>query len=195
MSSRRSRRVQTSASSNDNRTRNYIIFGAIAVGIIGLGYLLYLSIREEPPIEGIVTYPRPSRGHDNTLEIPFGELPPVGGTHDDVWQNCGIYDEPVLPQNAIHSMEHGAVWLTYQTNLPAAQVDVLKGKVRGNTFVLMSPYPEQRSPITLSAWGVQLEVDSADDDRIEEFIQRYEVGPQTPERGATCSRGLGEPDG
>ena len=50
----------------------------------------------------------------------------------------------------------------------------------------MSPLPEQESPIVLTAWGRTLEVDSADDERVDEFLRSYTNGPQTPEKGAAC---------
>jgi hypothetical protein len=53
----------------------------------------------------------------------------------------------------------------------------------------MSPYPDQESPIALTAWGVQLGVDDADDQRIDEFLTTYRSGPQSPEPGATCEAG------
>jgi hypothetical protein len=65
--------------------------------------------------------------------------------------------------------------------------------VRGQTFLLLSPYPGQRSPIVLTAWSVQLEVGSPTDSRVEAFINRYRLGPTTPERGAACTGGVGEP--
>ena len=57
----------------------------------------------------------------------------------------------------------------------------------------MSPYPDQPVPVVLTAWGVQLIVDSLPDDRIERFIAYYENGPQNPEPGAPCSGAIGEP--
>ena len=47
----------------------------------------------------------------------------------------------------------------------------------------------------LTGWGVQLELDSLDDDRFDAFIEQYRVGPNTPERGASCTGGIGEPIG
>ena len=194
---RRAKRRAKPRDSRDggNQMRTYLIIGAVLVGVIGLGYLLYLNIRGPQPIEGVVVHPQPSRGHDNETNYEFGGLPPVGGVHHDIWQNCGIYDEPVDPANAIHSLEHGAVWLTYHPDLPDEQVTTLRNEARGNSFVLLSPYPDQSSPIVLPAWGVQLELESAQDGRIAEFIQRYQQGPQTPERGAACTQGVGTPIG
>ena len=179
--------------------RSIVIVAAIVLGLAGLAYLIYLNVREPPPIRGVVTFARPSRGHDNSIQYPASDLPPVGGTHYDQWQVCGIYDEPIATENAIHSLEHGAVWITYSPDLSANVLAELKNIARGNNFVLMSPYPDLKSPIVLKAWGLQLELDSVNDNRIEQFIERYQVGPQTPERGATCGPGsgggIGQPDG
>lgn len=198
MGKQRNRNKSSSAKtsgSSGNQTRNLIIIAAVVVGVAALGYLLYLSLRPEPEIAGIIQYPRPSRGHETNLDIPFSELPPAGGTHDPVWQNCGIYDEPLRTANVIHSMEHGAAWITYQPDLPADQIAAIQDKFRGQTYIVVSPYPEQRSPIVLTAWGVQLEVDELSDRRVNQFLERYRLGPTTPERGAACTNGIGEPVG
>lgn len=173
--------------------RNQIILGMVVLGIAGLAFILYLNVRPEPQIEGVVQFPRPARGHDDTLVFDTSELPPAGGEHYNIWQNCGIYEEPIQPGNAIHSMEHGALWITYQPDLAADEVATLEEIVRGQTFLIVSPYPGQRSPIVLTAWSIQLEVDSANDSRIEEFIDRYRLGSQTPELGAACTQGVGVP--
>lgn len=170
-----------------------IIISAVFIGIFGLGFILYLSLRPAPQIRDVIQYPRPERGHDNTIDIPYGALPPPGGVHYDIWQNCGVYTEPISTANAIHSMEHGAVWITYQPELDSSSITTLERMVRGDGFILLSPYPEQRSPIVLTAWGLQLELDSVNDGRIADFIDRYRVGPQTPELGATCAGGVGNP--
>ena len=173
--------------------RNQIILGMIVLGFAGLAFIMYLNVRPERPIEGVVQFPRPARGHDDTLVFDNLEVPPAGGEHFNVWQNCGIYVEPIQTGNAVHSMEHGALWITYQPDLPGEQVAELEQITRSQTFLLLSPFPEQRSPIVLTAWGFQLEVDSADDGRIEQFIERYRLGPTTPELGGACTSGVGVP--
>ncbi len=173
--------------------RNQIILGMILLGVAGLAFILYLNVRPEPQIDGVVQFPRPARGHDDTLVFDGAELPPAGGQHYNIWQNCGIYQEPIQAGNALHSMEHGAVWITYQPDLPADEVATLEEIGRSQTFLLVSPYPGQRSPVALTAWGIQLEVDSANDGRIERFIERYRLGSQTPELGGACTQGVGVP--
>jgi hypothetical protein len=126
-------------------------------------------------------------------DIAYDGAPPVGGKHNPKWQNCGIYDTPLRKELAVHSLEHGAVWLTYRPDLPADQIAKLKTLIKGNPYGLMSPYPDQPSPIALTAWSLQLRVDSADDARISTFIKTYSSGPQTPELGAPCNSSIGAP--
>ena len=187
-----SRRTIPTNNRQQTSKRPFIIWSVIAAGIIGLGYLLFLSIRGPAVIDDVVTFLRQPRGHDNAQKYE-GPLPPVGGIHKDIWQNCGIYDEPIDTSNAVHSLEHGAVWIAYQPSLSDADVDTLRDIARGDAFLILSPYPELQSLIVLTAWEVQLELDSADDGRITDFITQYRVGRATPERGAACSRGIGTP--
>ena len=180
---------------SNNRWLLIIIGGIFVVAVIGLGYLLYDGLRGPTPpelIAGVVDHGHQERGHVDE-EIVAGPLPPVGGSHNPVWQNCGIYDQPVEVEYALHSLEHGALWLTYQPDLAQEDVKALRDQVRGQDFVLMSPYPGLQSPIVLTAWEVQLELDSVNDDRLPDFIDRYQQGPTTPERGASCRDGVGTP--
>jgi hypothetical protein len=141
---------------------------------------------------GIQTFTNLSRDHvDGPVTYP--QVPPVGGPHNPVWMNCGIYDKPIPNENAVHSLEHGAVWITYLPDLPEAAVEQLRGLVRGHDHALLSPYPGLPAPVVASAWGVQLRATGADDPRLAKFVATYENGPQTPEPGAVCSGAKGVP--
>lgn len=194
-SRRKAQKSKKQQARSSSRWLAILLGGAAVAGLIGLGYLLFVNIQgpvPEEPIAGVVDHEHQERGHVEH-EIEAGDLPPVGGIHSPAWQNCGIYDEPVSIENAVHSLEHGAMWLTYQPELPQQDVEALRDHVRGEDFALMSPYPGLRSPVVLTAWEVQLELDSVDDERIAEFVDRYQVGPTTPELGATCQGGVGTP--
>jgi hypothetical protein len=193
MGARREKRRRTVVKTEDNRIRNILIAAAVVLGIGALGFLLYLNVREPPSLDGLRQVAGLPRAHDEQVDYSGQELPPVGGIHSGIWQNCGIYDQPVDAKHAVHSMEHGAVWVTYHPELPGGEVETLQDTVRGQPFVLLSPYPELKSPIVMTAWGIQLELDSAGDSRIDDFIDRYQRGPQTPEPGAPCSDGTGSP--
>jgi hypothetical protein len=161
----------------------------IAIIIIALAVLLGMRLFA-PPIEGVVELGPQESGHDDDIVIAASPLPPAGGMHHPSWQTCAIYEAPVDSKYAIHSMEHGAVWITYSPDLPAEDVATLRDVVGSQGYILMSPYPGLASPIVLTAWGLQLQLDSASDARIEQFIDRYRLGPQTPETGVSCSGGV-----
>ncbi|MEW5986978.1 MAG: DUF3105 domain-containing protein [Chloroflexota bacterium] len=194
MSSRK-RAMLPQKTEQQKRNEAIMIWGAIAAGVVILAVLLVVTLREPAPLEGLARIAGLLREHDDEITYPESDLPPAGGVHASEWQNCGLYDTPIELKNALHSLEHGAVWLTYQPELAAGDVERLQGIVREETdgYVLMSPFPGQRSPVVLTAWGIQLEVDSARDGRISEFIAKYQQGIQTPERGASCTDGVGEP--
>ncbi|WP_431954577.1 DUF3105 domain-containing protein [Actinacidiphila sp. bgisy167] len=126
---------------------------------------------------------------DKTVDYPMS--PPAGGDHNPVWQNCNgdVYDKPVTNENAVHSLEHGAVWVTYTDKATDADVKTLSARVSKTPYSLMSPYTDQASPITLTAWGHQLNVTKADDPRVATFFDTYVQGKQTPEPGAPCTGG------
>jgi hypothetical protein len=143
-------------------------------------------------IPGVVTYSNLARTHV-TGTVTYAQNPPVGGPHNPVWLNCGVYSAPAANENAVHSLEHGAVWITYQPSLAQSAVQQLVSLVKSQPYVILSPYPGLPSPVVASAWGLQLKVQSANDPRIAEFIHKYANGPQAPEPGGECSGGTGSP--
>lgn len=191
---RSKREIRREQVAREKRMRTLRIWVPIAVVVLALGALLVFRATR-PEVEGVVVVEAAvANQHDDSLQIPFGGLPPTGGPHASVWQNCGIYATPVEGQYAIHSMEHGAVWVTYNPDLPADQVSALQNLVRGEAYMLLNPYPDQSSPIVLTVWDRQLAVDSVEDARIDEFIERYKQ-VRGPESGAACSGGVGNPVG
>jgi len=142
---------------------------------------------QSSPPDGIQTYGNLSRDHVEG-PIAYPPTPPVGGPHSRVWQNCGFYTEPIGNEQGVHSMEHGAVWITYRPDLPADQVDVLR-QLTDQSYVLVSPYPNLPAPVVATAWGQQLLLDSATDPRLDQFVEYFREGPQTPEPGAPCNGG------
>lgn len=119
---------------------------------------------------------------------------PAGGEHNQVWANCGFYSEPVAAENAVHSLEHGAVWITYQPSLPEDQLAVLRSLGSPVEKVLVSPVEGQEVPMMATAWGYQLELQEADDTRIGQFIAEFAGSLGAPEPGGSCRGGIGNPE-
>lgn len=145
-------------------------------------------------IPGVVDHRRQSpalltRNH-RPGRVEYSLQPPVGGDHAPRWQNCegDVYRTEIPAEHAVHSLEHGAVWVTYRPDLAREDVDRLEARVKGRGYVLISPYPGLDEPISLQAWGYQLKIESAEDDRIDAFVTEYRKTASL-EPGATCGSG------
>jgi hypothetical protein len=177
------------------------IVGIVALSIIGYGVWYSWDAskpfgeRRSQQIEGLQNYRAKdvkwlTQNHV-TGKVKYQTSPPVGGNHNGSWENCqgDVYAKQIPSEHAVHSLEHGAVWVTYNPDLPQAQIDELAKKVKGKDYMLMSPYPGLDKPISLQAWGFQLKVDNASDKRIDEFITQFRLNASV-ESGAACSNGL-----
>lgn len=130
--------------------------------------------------------------HDHvTAPVKYNASPPIGGDHSYVWVDCTgtVYPQAIANENAVHGLEHGAVWITYRPGLAASQVSTLAALVTGQNYTFMSPFPGLKSPISVQAWGYQLAVDSASDPRIKQFIGALRNTPKvSPEYPGQCSQ-------
>lgn len=138
------------------------------------------------PIDGVQEFSDLSATHVRT-DVEYDQQPPVGGDHNPAWQNCGFYSEPVRDVHAVHSLEHGAVWVTYDPELPEEDLDRLRELADQHSYLLVSPYEDLPAPVVASAWGLQLQLDDVEDERLDLFLRKYLQGPQTLEPGASCS--------
>jgi hypothetical protein len=140
----------------------------------------------------VQTFDVPSRNHTDSV-VDYPQTPPVGGDHHEIWQNCGFYDAPILNETAVHSMEHGAVWITFREGLPQDQVDQIRAFAEQD-YVLASPWGDGDlpAPIVFSAWGVQLWLETLPDPAADEFVATFRNGSQAPEPDAPCTGGTSE---
>jgi hypothetical protein len=145
-------------------------------------------------------WPGDGTDHKGALEhnhvtgpVTYSVFPPVGGPHNPIWMNAGVYTKPVPTERAVHNLEHGAVWITYNPNLPARQVKQLTAFVTkqtlipessqelggitndSNRYIDLTPWATSSlpSPIVISSWGYQLRVTSPTDPRLQQFINKF----------------------
>ncbi len=166
--------------------------------IAGFIALVVIDSRQQAgsaPPEGVEEFDVGAAGRHTQGTVDYEQDPPAGGEHNNVWQNAGFYEEPVRNETAVHTQEHGAVWITYSPDLPQDQRDRLREIVESQDCLLASPYPNLTgdAPVVASAWGAQVRLESVDDPDLERFIRAYRKGPQTPEPGAACTGGTGDP--
>jgi hypothetical protein len=151
----RNKRVQHSAAQRIGRylTVERVIIGGSILGSLVIVAVIALNSWLNRPIdiEGVERIPVTSTAHQEVVN--YQHTPPVGGPHAPTWQNCGAYDQPIRDEHAVHSLEHGAVWITYQPDLPAAEVEQLRRITRQGSHRLLSPFPDLPAAIVVSAWG------------------------------------------
>ncbi|HET7720944.1 MAG TPA: DUF3105 domain-containing protein [Acidimicrobiales bacterium] len=136
-----------------------------------------------PAIEGVQTF-QVEAGHSEG-PVSYPHVPPVGGIHNPVWQQCGFYAQPVQNDKAVHSLEHGAIWITYRPELPQAEIDGLAALARSRNYILVSRWESGLpAPVVVTGWGRQLQLQSTADPRMQEFIRIY--AGQGPELNAAC---------
>jgi hypothetical protein len=137
------------------------------------------------PIPGVDVVNGLPHTHFLGVHLTYSRTPPLGGDHSPYPMTCAVYTTPVPNENAVHSLEHGGVWLTYQPGVDPAPLVTLTGI--DPSYVLVSPYPGQPSKVIATAWGLQLRVDSATDPRLRAFVEQYHAGGQGGEKGAACA--------
>ncbi|WP_237657177.1 DUF3105 domain-containing protein [Agreia sp. COWG] len=176
-----------------------IITGSVAaVAVLGLliGFVVTSATPKPDPssiaIDGLQTYPGLTANHVTTA-VDYPQNPPVGGDHAARWLNCGVYTESVPNENAVHALEHGAVWVAYD---PAQLDEAALERVRStlpDSYIVVSPVDDLDSPIVASAWGAQIALENADDPRLALFIDRFWRSNDAPEPGAACTGGIDAP--
>jgi hypothetical protein len=140
-------------------------------------------------IKGVTYRVEAQHTHVNGV-IKYDSSPPRGGNHSPYWANCNgnVYDHQIANENAVHMLEHGAVWITYNpSTLSSSELTTLKTYVTGQDHLALSPFAGLRTPISLQAWGYQLFVSKASDPRIAQFIATLKYNPSTTPENASCS--------
>lgn len=165
---------------------------AFVAGFVALAVVDSRQQAGSAPPGGVEEVDVGQAGQHTSADVDYGQAPPAGGEHNPVWQNEGFYDAPVRDENVVHTLEHGAVWVTYSPDLPQGQKDEIRGLIEGQTCVLASAHPDLPTPVVASTWGKQLALESADSPDLERFVRAYRQGPDPPEPGATCSGGTAD---
>ncbi|CAN5244802.1 DUF3105 domain-containing protein [soil metagenome] len=186
------------------QNRNRLI--GIVLGIVGVLAVVslvttILIVSNQPQAAGpavpdvevgdVQTFPGLEQTH-TTDKVDYEMSPPAGGPHNPTWLNCGIYSKPVPNENAVHDLEHGAIWITYDPALSEKEVTALRAATP-SSYAVLSPFPGLDAPIAVSAWGAQLKFNSPDDPAFTDFITTYWRSASAPEPGAPCTGGIDGP--
>ncbi|RMF80132.1 MAG: DUF3105 domain-containing protein [Chloroflexi bacterium] len=168
-----------------------IIGGSIIATILIVGVILLnsSSTDADPPAivdpsvpQNYVRYPNAGGQHidpDTADSLPanaYNSNPPTSGPHFPIPARCRVYDaDSSLPDQAyIHSMEHGAVWISYRDLDDQDTIEKLEdiGR-RFSNGVIVSYRPENDAKIAVAAWQNLLELDEFDEAQIMNFIALF----------------------
>ncbi|MGQ0616159.1 MAG: DUF3105 domain-containing protein [Acidimicrobiia bacterium] len=126
------------------------------------------------------------RGHTGADVDYRGPKPPSGGPHNPRPVPCQFYDTPIPDENAVHSLEHGAIWIAYRPDLPDNGKAEIAELVASYPEVMASPYPGLETPVVVAAWERRLVPDGLEDPRLVQFIETYLSMSTAPEARVPC---------
>ena len=132
----------------------------------------------EMPYEG-------AQHHAEGTALEYESNPPTSGPH---WPDPlldGLYDTEKPDEAIVHSLEHGRIWVSYRPEIGQEAVDSLKGILRAQARVILTPREANDTDIAIAAWtrldAFNVEEISADEleGRILDFIARWrDKGPE-----------------
>lgn len=132
------------AEQSRERRNKFLAIGistVIVAGLVGFGGWVLMDQKQKEkdaeaarkaPVSGEQTWDAKKLGRNHVeTQVKYEMNPPVGGDHHPRWMNCNgdVYKNPVPEVNAVHSLEHGAVWVTYNDKADKAEVGKLAEKV------------------------------------------------------------------
>ncbi|PRY65969.1 uncharacterized protein DUF3105 [Glaciihabitans tibetensis] len=192
------------ATQKRNRLITLIASGVGAAGVLALviAFVVSSAVPKVDPdsidIAGLTTFDDLTATHvaDGTTvdyETEYDMSPPAGGDHWGAWLNCGVYTEPQQEENAVHALEHGAIWVTYNPDeVTGDDLTTLQDSLP-DTYVVLSPYPGLQAPVVASGWGNQVELDGVDDPRLTDFVDKFWRSADVPEPTAACTGAIDGP--
>ncbi len=172
-------------------SRIWVPVVAFVVTVIAVGSALYSLNRDAIPdeIAGLIEYgDLPSIATNDA--VAYSITPPPGGQHALASLECGRYTIPVEDERAVAALATGAVWIAYDPEIEEHELENLEIFEEGEIDVVMAPYPDLPEPIVITAWGVQLYPDSAEDTRIASFMRDYLNADSAPFPNLSCRDGV-----
>ncbi len=111
---------------------------------------------------------------------PYNSNPPTSGWHYQRDASWGVHEAEIPDEQAVHNLEHGGIWISYQPTLDQASADKLREIARRyRSKVILTPRARDDSKIALAAWGKLDALESLDEGRIVTFIKSFiNQGPE-----------------
>ncbi len=120
--------------------------------------------------------------------------PPTSGAHYIQPAAWGTSESEIPDEQLVHNLEHGGVVITYKPDLPEDAIDTLRVVAANLTMrdsqtsnkgfkVVLAPRKANKTAVQLSAWRYNLELNSVDQNKIQEFYRdRPNIAPEANAR-------------
>jgi len=163
---------------------------AVGVGIFGYVQLIKKSseqIELEQRIEIVSLDDRVEEfqieGSDHVLagtNVSYQTNPPTSGSHLGRAENWGVYDQEIDDLMAVHSLEHGGIWISYR-DISDDEIAILETIGRQNSLsTVVSPRSGNDDKVVVASWGKMMRLESVDPALIQKYIDTYKN--QSPEK-------------
>jgi hypothetical protein len=123
---------------------------------------------------------------EGTTHLPMGTTvnyqtnPPTSGDHYANPVSWGIYDEEVIDEAVIHSLEHGGIWISYQDLSKEEKAILTEIGQQNPQSTVISPRASNESKLVVVSWGKMMSLDTIDQDLTQKYIDTYKN--QSPEK-------------
>lgn len=185
------------AATKRNRRIGLIVAIVAVVAIIAvIATVLLVNSAPKPEPEAIEPTVKTWEGLEATHvegKVDYEMSPPAGGPHNAAWLNCGVYTRAQSNESAVHSLEHGAVWATYNPDFVDDEELAELQALLPDTYSILSPYPDLDAAMAVSAWGAQIKFSDPSAREVSEFIEQYWQSADAPEPGAPCTGAIDGP--
>lgn len=167
------------------RLRRWLYLGASGV----IAILITISLFLPSTLKGRNTGTDKSGGPGETFAIlpathiptattydQYNSTPPTSGPHWDAPAPWGVVTTPVPNERQVHNLEHGGIVIQYKSEDAAliSQLEKFAQKqVSYPCYLMVAPYPNMSSTITVTAWGVRETMETYDEAKLQSFVDAY----------------------
>jgi hypothetical protein len=185
---RRAQRAAEAKQQQQRRQMRFLLIGLVAAAVVAV--IAFLYVREQVALQGVgVAVPDEGGGHVNAgTPLTFLHYPPSSGKHFDSAQPPGIYASQEVNEGYwVHSLEHGYVVALVRCDTDCDAIfkqlqdlydNNLKKSAFGNVKFVATKYSHPFSnghtpPVTLVAWGHEMELALKDGQIDKQAIERF----------------------